>query len=107
MSYLCPTRGRDGGIEAIHAALDRVRRGVGDVTLIEGQPGIGKTRLLTEARAIAERLGFRTGFGAGRQGEESVELSALLEAIFGVNVRLVDFAELARRFRSPGHACCV
>jgi predicted ATPase len=37
-------RGRDGDIEAIHATLDRVRQG-GDVTLIEGQPGIGKTRL--------------------------------------------------------------
>ncbi len=94
-------RGRDGGIEAIHAALDRVRRGVGDVTLIEGQPGIGKTRLLTEARSIAERLGFRTGFGAGRQGEEIVELSALMDAIFGGNVPLVDFAKLSKLVGSP------
>jgi len=101
MSHLYPMRGRDGGIEAIHAALDRVRRGVGDVTLIEGQPGIGKTRLLTEARSIAERLGFRTGFGAGRQGEEIVELSALMDAICGGNVPLVDFAKLSKLVGSP------
>jgi DNA-binding CsgD family transcriptional regulator len=101
MSHLYPMRGRDGGIEAIHAALDRVSRGVGDVTLIEGQPGIGKTRLLTEARSIAERLGFRTGFGAGRQGEEIVELSALMDAICGGDVPLVDFAKLSKLVGSP------
>jgi predicted ATPase len=101
MSHLYPMRGRDVGIETIHAALDRVRRGVGDVTLIEGQSGIGKTRLLMEARSIAERLGFRTGFGAGRQGEGIVELSALMDAICGGNVPLVDFAKLSKLVGSP------
>jgi hypothetical protein len=41
-----------------------VRSGAGVVALVEGEPGMGKTRLLAEAARVARRLAFRVGAGA-------------------------------------------
>lgn len=40
--------GRDAALAAIHAALDRVRASQGELVLITGEAGIGKTRLAAE-----------------------------------------------------------
>jgi DNA-binding CsgD family transcriptional regulator len=42
----------------IAAALDAARQGDGQVVVIEGEAGIGKTRLVAEARAMAKERGF-------------------------------------------------
>ena len=44
---------RDREIYAVGAALEAARSGAGGALLIEGPPGIGKTRLLGCARAAA------------------------------------------------------
>src|SRR5256885_16969445 len=75
-------RGRDAELEAIGVQLDRVRSGVGAVVLVEGEPGMGKTRLLAEAARVARRLAFRVGAGAAEPGAEVVELGALMTALF-------------------------
>ncbi len=62
--------------------LDRVRSGVGAVVLVEGEPGMGKTRLLGEAGRVARRLGFRVGVGASEPGAGVVELAPLMTALF-------------------------
>ena len=54
--------------------LDRVRSGVGAVMLVEGSPGMGKSRLLAEAGRIAGRMSFRVGSGAAEPVESVVEL---------------------------------
>src|SRR5271168_1021658 len=56
-------RGRDAELARIGAQLDRVRSGVGSVVLVAGEPGMGKTRLLTEAARVARRLALRVGAG--------------------------------------------
>ena len=75
-------RGRDAELGSIGVQLDRVRAGVGAVVLVEGEPGIGKTRLLAEAVRVAGRLGFRVGAGAAEPGARVVELAPLMTALF-------------------------
>ena len=80
--------------------LERVRAGVGGVAVIEGGAGLGKTRLLAEARAAARALSFRTGFGAAEPGHSPIGLAVLLEALFGGAESLVERTALGSRDRS-------
>jgi hypothetical protein len=61
-------RGRDAELASIGVQLHRVRSGTGAVVLVEGEPGMGKTRLLAEAARVARRLAFRVGAGAAEPG---------------------------------------
>jgi predicted ATPase len=56
-----PTRllGRDAELQTLTACLDRARAGSVAVAVLEGPAGIGKTRLVNELIARAERDGFR------------------------------------------------
>ncbi|GAA1602777.1 AAA family ATPase [Kribbella sancticallisti] len=49
---------RPGELSRIAAALDASRNGDGKVLVIEGEAGIGKTRLVGETRALAKERGF-------------------------------------------------
>jgi class 3 adenylate cyclase/predicted ATPase/DNA-binding CsgD family transcriptional regulator len=49
---------REGEIAALHAYVDAAASGAGRLIAIEGRPGIGKTRLIAEARAIAGQNGL-------------------------------------------------
>lgn len=49
---------REGELAALHAYVDAAATGAGRLVAIEGRPGIGKTRLLGEARAIAAEAGL-------------------------------------------------
>jgi DNA-binding CsgD family transcriptional regulator len=92
-------RGRDAELASIGVQLDRVRSGAGAVVLVEGEPGIGKTRLLTEATRIARRLAFRIGTGAAEPGAEVVELAPLMTALFDGSQPLLQRSAL-RQLRS-------
>ena len=50
--------GRDLEIEALAGRLETASRGDGGVTLISGEPGIGKSRLLMELQAHARVAGW-------------------------------------------------
>ena len=50
-------RGRELGVG--REALDRLRSGAGGLLTVSGEPGIGKSRLIAELRAAAERDGVR------------------------------------------------
>jgi DNA-binding CsgD family transcriptional regulator len=75
-------RGRDAELAALGVWLDRVRAGVSAVTVVEGGPGMGKSRLLREALKIARRMSFRVGSGAAEPVESAVELAPLMAALF-------------------------
>ena len=62
-----PLLEREAELGTIASALAEARDGSGRVLLVEGPPGIGKTRLLAEARASAETAGMRVL--AARGGE--------------------------------------
>ena len=53
-----PMVGRDAELEQLVATLAPVRAGLGRMALIIGEPGIGKSRLTTELRTVAEAEGF-------------------------------------------------
>ena len=74
-------RGRDYEIGVLEKQIDTVRLGIGTVTLIQGAAGIGKSRLLEEARRMAIRLSFRVGAARAEPGDSVVELAPLLDAL--------------------------
>jgi DNA-binding CsgD family transcriptional regulator len=96
-----PLRGRDGELAALMAHLDRLRAGEGTVALIEGGAGMGKSRLLSEVATIARGLSIRVGCGVADAGESIVQLSALMEALFGGPAPLLDRADLRDDHTSP------
>ena len=79
---------RERELEALSAALSRARDGAGGVVLIEGPAGVGKSRLLTSARASAREAGMQVleargallerqfAFGIARQLFEQVAVTA-------------------------------
>lgn len=77
-----PLLEREAELERIRAALADARGGEGSITLVEGPAGIGKTRLLEEARGIAEAEGM-TALGA--RGSEIER-----EFPFGIVRQLLD-----------------
>src|SRR5271155_5284291 len=75
-------RGRDAPLAVLGDTLDRVRgRAAGEVILLEGAAGMGKTRLLDEAARMAQRIEFAVGRGGAEPGE-GVELAPLMDALF-------------------------
>ena len=52
-----PIRGRAAELKVIGGLVTALMRGHRGVLVIEGPPGIGKSRLLTEVMALAERAG--------------------------------------------------
>ncbi len=73
--------GRDWEIATLRRLVERARAGRGSVALIEGEPGIGKTRLLGEALRLAGELGFDVALGAGRELERDRPFGPVSEAL--------------------------
>ena len=53
-----PLLEREAELAALHAVVDAAASGAGRVVAIEGRSGMGKTRLVAEARALAANAGF-------------------------------------------------
>jgi DNA-binding CsgD family transcriptional regulator len=81
--------------------LDRVRSGSGAVLLIEGAPGMGKSRLIGEGVRMAHRLSFGVGVGAAEPSESVAELAPLLRALFDGPEPLLDRAALSTLHAAP------
>ena len=60
--------------------LDESATGQVRVLLVQGEPGIGKTRLLRHLQAEAEQRGFRTGLGRAQE-DDSRPLGAISETL--------------------------
>lgn len=60
-----PMFGREEESRRIRLAIEGMRSDTSRVIVLQGEAGIGKTRVLAEARDVAERAGFRVFFGAG------------------------------------------
>src|SRR5947207_14564486 len=56
---LCPVLiGRGAELTALRLLVDRARSGKGQLVLLSGEAGIGKSRLVAEARTYATAQGF-------------------------------------------------
>src|SRR5215467_5364689 len=63
--------GREAEIEALGEALDRVAAGGPAIVLVEGEAGIGKTRLLAEVLEDAAGRGMRVAAGRAEELERT------------------------------------
>ena len=75
-----PIRGRADELKVIGAQVAAVAKGRGGVLVIEGPPGIGKSRLLTEVMALADKAGVRTLFGEAFEYQRTAPFFALFMA---------------------------
>lgn len=73
--------GRDQELEHIEGALDELSEGVAGCIAVEGEAGIGKTRLLTELRARAEQRGAVVLHGTAAEFERDMPFSAWIDAL--------------------------
>jgi hypothetical protein len=71
-------------------------QGRGGVLVIEGPPGIGKTRLLEEAMALADKTGVRTLFGEAFGYQQAVPFFSTVHGNFARGSARGD-AEALRR----------
>ena len=56
---VCPVLiGRAADLTALHMLIDQTKQGEGQVALVSGEAGIGKSRLVAEAKAYAAAQGF-------------------------------------------------
>jgi len=91
-----PIRGRAGELKVIGALMTAVAQGRGGVLVIEGPPGIGKSRLLTEVLALAEKAGVRALFGEAFEYQQTVPFFSLFMATLRADPPVGD-AEALRR----------
>ncbi|PWU24774.1 MAG: hypothetical protein C5B48_04650 [Candidatus Rokuibacteriota bacterium] len=73
--------GRDRELAIIDGLLDGLKRGTSGVLYIEGEPGIGKTALVSEAIARAGARGYATLTGRGAEFEGDLTFSLFADAI--------------------------
>jgi Cdc6-like AAA superfamily ATPase len=67
-----PLRGRDGELASLRDHLARLQGGTGTTWLIEGGPGLGKSRLIEQAASGARDSGFAVGLGVAEPGDAAV-----------------------------------
>jgi DNA-binding CsgD family transcriptional regulator/tetratricopeptide (TPR) repeat protein len=93
-STISVLRGRNPELASINGQFERLVSGVGSVTVIEGGPGMGKSRLLTEVERIARRRSLRLGMGVAEFGDSIVEMAALMDALMSGDDPLIDRAAI-------------
>ncbi len=116
-SFARPCIGRRRELERFEGWLDDLERGQGRVILLEGESGLGKTRLVEELRLSAWRRGLLTAWGQASEVAEGayqpwVEVWRRLafetpvddDAFASLQVVIPDLAELLERPVIPAPA---
>jgi DNA-binding CsgD family transcriptional regulator len=83
-------------LKVIGALMTAVAQGRGGVLVIEGPPGIGKSRLLTEVMALADKGGVRTLFGEAFEYQQTVPFFSLFMATLRADPPVGDADGLRR-----------
>src|ERR1700745_3228540 len=91
-----PIRGRAGELKGIGALGTGGAQGRGGVLVIEGPPGIGKSRLLAEVLALADKCGVRSLFGEAFEYQQTGAFFSLFMATLRADPPVGD-AEALRR----------
>jgi len=94
-----PIRGRADELKVIDALVSAVAQRRGGMLVLEGPPGIGKSRLLTEVLALADKAGVRTRFGEAFEYQRTVPFFPLFTATLNGDHPIGD-AEALRRLGS-------
>ena len=83
-------------MKVIGALVAAVAKGRGGVLVIEGPPGIGKSRLLTEVLALADKSNVRTLFGEAFEYQQTVPFFSLFMATLHADPPVGDPEALRR-----------
>ena len=73
--------GRDSEFAELNQWLDRVAAGRGGIVLIQGEPGIGKTRMLAELVIAARQRGFVVLSGCAQELTQGQPFGAIASAL--------------------------
>jgi len=79
-----PLVGREPELGVLCERLDAAAGGAGGVTLLCGEPGIGKTRLLAEAARLARQRGFTVVTGNCYRAEGALPYRPWIEVLNGL-----------------------
>src|SRR5882724_7987397 len=91
-----PIRGRAGELKVLGELVTALTQGRAGVLVIEGPPGIGKSRLLTEVMALADKSGVRTLFGEAFEYQQAVPFFSLFMATLEAGPPVGDAVALRR-----------
>jgi DNA-binding CsgD family transcriptional regulator len=91
-----PIRGRTAELETLDSHIAALVAGRGGVLVIEGPPGIGKSRLLEEFTTRAQQAGARTLSGEAFEYQQSTPFFPLFTATLQTDLPVAD-AEALRR----------
>src|SRR5713101_9087830 len=95
---VCPVLiGRAADLTALHVLVDQAKRGEGQVALISGEAGIGKSRLVAETKTYAANQGFMLLQGNCFQADSAFPYAPfldLLRACFSSSSSLTRHDEL-------------
>ena len=80
-SSVAPIVGRERELGHLEATLDALDGGAAACLTVEGEPGIGKTRLLDELRGRAEERGHVVLSGAAAEFEREMPFSVWVDAL--------------------------
>jgi len=78
---LTALRGRTNELDALVQAAENARAGSGTTVLLEGEAGIGKTRLIDEIAARADDLGMQVRRGTAEELEQGRPFGSLVDAL--------------------------
>jgi len=103
-----PLVDREVEVGTLLKLLEESRTGPGAIALIQGEPGIGKTRLLEEALSKAGSHGFSVFRGASEEWERDRPFGAIADALgLGPDAsdpRRAEIGELLKRTHGAGGA---
>lgn len=88
--------GRDDELTAIASRIDATAERRGGVVVVAGPPGIGKSRILDEARAMALAAGVRPLGAKVHESQHTVPFAPLLDAALSGDPPLGDVRALRR-----------
>ena len=79
---VCPVLiGREADLSALHALIDQAKRGEGQVAMMSGEAGIGKSRLVAEGKTYALAQSFKLLQGNCFPGDISCPYAPLLDLL--------------------------
>jgi DNA-binding SARP family transcriptional activator/tetratricopeptide (TPR) repeat protein len=79
-----PLIGRGDEVTRACQAVEAASAGSTGLVIIEGDPGVGKTRLLEEVTAIGARMGVRTAWGRCLEGGDAPAMWPWVEVLGGL-----------------------